>query len=88
MWSLFTRAAAGSFITRILLALGVGFLSYAGFAEVLSLAQTQIQTYLTGFSADAVGFLGLCNLDHIVNAIFAGYSAQIALSAPKKLLMK
>lgn len=88
MWSLFTRSAAGSFIARILMSLGIGFMSYLGFTEVLALASEQIHSFVIGFGGGVAGFLGLCNLDHMINAIFSAYSAQLAMTASRKLFMK
>lgn len=88
LWAYFTRTAAGSFITRILLSLGIGFLSYAGFSEVLALALSRIQSLLAGFPLAALNLLGLSGADYIVNSFFAAYSARVAMRATRKMMVK
>ena len=45
-------AAMGSLVGRVLVALGIGFVSFTGFSTVLSWGQSQWQAGLGGLSAD------------------------------------
>ena len=88
LWGYFTRTAAGSFVTRILLSLGIGFLTYAGFSEVLQLAMTRIQSLLTGIPLATLNLAGMAGVDYIINAFFAAYTARVAMRAGKKIMVK
>jgi len=88
MWASLTTGVVSSIIGRALLALGIGFLSFIGFNEVLSLALAQVQTYLNGLPAQLLGLLGWCHADRPISAIFAAYAAALAMSAASRFVTK
>lgn len=88
MWASLTTGVLSSILGRALLALGIGFLTFAGFNEVLSLALSQIQTYLNGLPLQLLGLLGWCHADRPISAIFAGYAAALAMSAASRFVTK
>ena len=88
MWASLTTGVLSSILGRALLALGIGFLSFAGFNEVLQLALSQVQAYLNGLPLQLLGLLGWCHADRPISAIFAGYAAALAMSAASRFVTK
>lgn len=81
MWALFTSVAAGSVVARVLLALGVGFVTYVGFSSLITMASSQIEGQITGLPSDALNMMGLAGVDYLINIVFSAYSARVALMA-------
>lgn len=70
-------AAAEPILTRILLALGIGIISYTGFSVVLDQLRSSVSSTLTG----------LAGFGHMLGIIFGGFTARIALQSIRKLGM-
>lgn len=89
MWAiirfLLSSAAVQTVVSRVLLTLGFGFISYAGFNELLTIASERVQNYFGGFSNDVIHLLGLAGVDYIVNAFFAAAAANVAMSVTRRL---
>ena len=71
--------AAGSFVGRALIALGIGYVSYAGINALLGWIKTQIITYLTGAPATVVAIMGLLKIDVAVSILFSAFAARLVL---------
>lgn len=85
MWSLFTSIAAGSVVARVLLALGVGFVSYVGFNSVLGLATDMIHDMFSEIPMEPLMIMGLADVDLFINIVLSAYSARIALMSVSAL---
>lgn len=70
---------AGSMVGRVLLALGMGFVTFKGFDLTVSWLLTQIKGYIGGMPADVVSFLAWCWVDKAIGMVFSAYSAAIAV---------
>lgn len=86
-------SAAGSLIGRILIALGIGVVSYTGVSALLSSLRSEVQGYITGMPADILPILGALKLDVAVSIIFSAIAARFALQgltsgAVKKFVLK
>lgn len=69
----------GSMAGRVLLALGIGFVTFKGYDLTVSWLLTQIKTYVGSMPADVVSFLAWCWVDKALSMIFAAYTAAIAV---------
>jgi hypothetical protein len=72
---------AGSLVGRVLLALGMGFVTFKGFDLTVSWLLTQIKTYMGSMPADVLSFLAWCWVDKAIGMVFAAYTAAIAVKA-------
>lgn len=74
-------------LSRILLALGIGIISYTGFTLVLGQLRSAVTNALGGVTGDVLAVLGLAGFGQIIGIIFGGFTARIALQSIKKLGM-
>jgi len=89
MWAALTAGLAGQVLARFLLAAGVGFVTYVGFSELLSLALSQVQDiFAAGLTGDLLGLAGWAHLDVPISAWFSGHAAALALSAATRFIPK
>ncbi|WP_323884911.1 DUF2523 family protein [Aeromonas caviae] len=88
MWAAFGSLVAGNFVARILLALGVSFVSYQGLDAILSLATAEVHGLLSGLPSMALGLLGLARIDLCINLVLSGYAARLAMMAVTALRVR
>ena len=74
----FARIAA-SLVGRVLLALGISFVTYSGFDAGVTWLLNQIKTNFAGIPADVLSFLAWLWIDKAIGVIFAAYSAALAI---------
>ena len=84
---------AGSIVGRVLLALGIGYVSYTGLSTGLEFLHAQVVTGLTGLSARSVQVLGLLKVDVCISILFSALTARMVLNgltsgALKKMVIK
>ena len=53
--------AASSIVGRVLIALGIGYVSYTGINALLTLIKSQVVSYLVGSPGTVVAIMGLLN---------------------------
>lgn len=69
----------GSLVGRVLLALGMGFVTFKGFDLTVSWLLTQIKSYMGSMPADVLSFLAWCWVDKAIGMVFSAYTAAVAV---------
>lgn len=70
---------AGSMVGRILLALGMGYVTYSGFDVGVTWLLDQIKSNIGSMGADTVSFLAYMWVDKAIGLIFSAYSAALVV---------
>lgn len=76
---MFGSYVAANLVARILLSLGVSFVTYIGLDWILSTAIAEIQGLLGGLPIVAASLLGLGDVDIAINLVFSAYTARLAM---------
>lgn len=71
--------AASSIVGRVLIALGIGYVSYTGINALLTLIKSQVVSYLVGAPGTVVAIMGLLKIDIAVSIIFSALAARLVL---------
>lgn len=86
MWVALVRLLWGAFLViapslvgRVLLALGIGFVSYQGFNVGIDWLHAQIVSNFAALPADTVSFLAWLWVDKAIGLVFSAYSAAIVV---------
>lgn len=72
-------AVAVPIFVKILLAFGVGFVTYYGVDQLMSYATANMSGYISGLPSDALSILGLGGIDKLLNLVLSGYAAKAVL---------
>jgi len=67
----------GPVLGRVLLGLGLSFITYTGFDLSVTWLLNQIKTNMAGMGADTVSFLAWLWVDKAIGMIFSAYSAAL-----------
>jgi len=70
---------AGSMVGRVLLALGMGYVTYSGFDVAITWLFDSIKTNMSAMPADVVAFLAYMWVDKAIGLVFSAYGAAIAV---------
>ena len=86
-------SAAGSLVGRILISLGVSYVSYKGLDVLFSGIQTAIQANISGLPSGVVGLMGILKIGTSINIIFSAIVVRLTLGgltggAVKKMVLK
>jgi len=73
-------AAAGSFVGRVLIALGVGFVTYQGIDVALGQFKDLFVASAGNLSGDIAGMLGVLKIGTGVNIIMSALTARLILN--------
>lgn len=73
-------SAAGSFVGRVLIALGVGFVSYTGVDLALDQFRTAFLTGSTALPPQVIGMLGLLKIGTCFNILSSSVTARLVLN--------
>jgi hypothetical protein len=68
---------AGSLVGRVLLALGLGYVTFKGFDLTVAWLLVQIKANFVGMPADVVSFLGWLWVDKAIGMIFSAYTVAM-----------
>ena len=79
IFRMFGALVAGNFVARILVSLGISFVTFQ------SVAASSLKGLFLGMPGDAAALLGLADLDFAINLILSGYAAKIALLALRQM---
>jgi hypothetical protein len=71
--------AASSIVGRVLIALGIGYVSYTGINALLGWIKSQVVSYLVGAPGTIVAIMGLLKIDVAVSIIFSALAARLVL---------
>ena len=85
VFRMFGALVAGNFVARILVAIGVSFVTFQGFDLVLSIATSSLKSLFMGLPVDMAGLLGLADIDFAINLVLSGYAARVALLALRQM---
>lgn len=75
----FSLAIVVPLIVKVLLALGIGFVSYQGADFVVTAAQSAITSELGALPSDMFNILAMAGVDEGIKILFAGASASITI---------
>lgn len=70
---------AGSLVGRVLLALGMGFVTYQGFDVGITWLLNQIKNNITGMPPEVIQFLAFLWVDKAIGLVFSAYSASLLI---------
>lgn len=69
----------GSMVGRVLLALGLSYVTYTGFDTSITWLLNQIKTNFAAMPAQIVGFLAWLWVDKAIAMVFSAYSAAMVI---------
>lgn len=72
--------AMGSLVGRVLIALGIGYVTYSGLNVLLDWIKNEIFSQLMGVNSDVLGIIGVLQVDTSVNIIFSAIAAKFMIS--------
>lgn len=73
-------SAVGSMVGRVLVSLGITYVTYYGVDSMLDWARNEVLAKLNGLPADIVIVLGLLQVPAIVNMYFSAWIASFVLT--------
>lgn len=89
LWTFFGSLAAGNFVARILLAIGVSFVTFQGLDAVLNMATNSLHGLFGSLPSNVGALLGLADVDFALNLILSAYAARLVMFAGRQMrLMK
>jgi len=84
--------SVGSLISRAIIALGVGFVTYQGITVAIDAVKNRVMTDISAMPADMAGLLGYLWFDKALTLIFSAFAAALAMKAitgsVKKVVLK
>ena len=78
MWTAFL-ALIPTIVGRVLLALGLGYVSYRGLDGAFTVAKETLFSNLSGFSAVTLQLAGVLEIGSAINIIASSYLAKLAV---------
>lgn len=72
-------AAAGSLVGRVLIALGISYVTYTGVSTALSAIQSQVQGNLTGLPVMLLQVAYLLKIDVFISIMFSAITARLTI---------
>lgn len=69
---------AGSLAGRVLLAIGIGFVTFKGFDISIGWLLTNIKSNFAGMPAEVVSFLGYLWVDKAIGMVFAAFTVSMS----------
>jgi hypothetical protein len=73
--------SASSLVGRVLLALGLSYVTYSGFDLAVTWLLNEIKANFSGMPVDVIQFLAWLWVDKAIGMLFAAYAASIAIKA-------
>lgn len=71
---------AGSIVGRVLIALGVGFVTYSGFSGTIDFLKTQAINSLQGLPAELVGMIAYVGVGQCISIISSAIVVRMTLA--------
>jgi len=72
--------AAGSIVGRVLIALGIGYVTYSGVDTALGVLKTAIWSNMSATGATVLGIMATLQVDTAINIIFSALTARLVLN--------
>lgn len=66
-------------VGRVLIALGIGAVTYTGLSVTLNFLKTQVVSSLAGLPADVVGMLGFMKVGSAISIVFSAIVVRMTL---------
>ena len=80
----FIMSLATPIVRRILIALGIGLVTYAGYDTLIATAKNHIITQMTGLPANTLQIISLYGLPESLAIILGAFTTAASISALKK----
>jgi hypothetical protein len=71
--------AVTSFVGRVLVALGVSYVTYTGLSAILTTVEAQVSSAFGALPAVAIAILGTLQLDTCVNIYLSAFAARLVI---------
>jgi len=71
--------ALGSMVGRVLISLGLGFVTYQGFSVLLDFIKDRVFTELLGVDSMAIQVFGALNIDAAINVLFSALAVRLII---------
>lgn len=72
--------AAGSIVGRVLIALGISYVTYSGLSVLFDWIKAEIFSNLMGINSTVLGIIGTLQVDTAVNIIFSAIAARFVVA--------
>ena len=72
-------SALGSVIGRILISLGIGFVTYQGFNVLLGFIKTRITTEISSLDPLILQIFSTLQIDTAINILFSAYAVRLVI---------
>lgn len=79
---------AGSVVGRVLLGLGIGFVTYSGLGASIDWLKTSIQNSFAGMPADTLSFLAWLWVDKAISLLFSAYTVAMTFKLAGSTVMR
>lgn len=85
--------SAGSLVGRVLIAMGIGFVTYQGIDTAMTYILNHVFSNLDSLAPTITGMLGILNVGKAINVLFSAISARLVLNgltsgSVKKMVFK
>lgn len=84
----FILTALGSFVVRLLLALGIGFTTYIGFDALMSQVLAYMDARLAGLPATITEFLTSISVPQCISIVVAGLTTRVSITGLRRLVLR
>lgn len=71
--------AMGSLVGRVIIALGIGFVTYTGISVAINAMRDSVISGISGLPGDALSLVGYLWIDKGITIIFSAVAASIAM---------
>lgn len=72
--------ALGSMVGRVLISLGLGFVTYQGFTVLLDFIKNRVFSELLGVDSMAVQVFSALNIDSAINVLFSAFAVRLVIA--------
>lgn len=72
--------AAGSIVGRVLIALGISYVTYSGVSVLIDWIKAEIFVRLMGMNSTVLGIVGALQVDVAVNILFSAIAARFVVA--------
>jgi hypothetical protein len=72
--------AATSLVGRVLIALGIGYVTYAGLDVLLDFIKTRVFQELLSVDPTIIGIMAVLNVDRAINVVLSAIAARLLLN--------
>lgn len=81
----FLGTISAPLVKRVLVALGIGMVTFAGFQLSVNAAKSYVQSNFSGLPSDVVHILGLLKFDVAINIVFAAVITRAVIAGMDKV---